>query len=111
MALHSDRTLDGLIRKIVEAVCPQTIILFGSRARSENASNSDVDLLIIEDNDFGPKRSRRKETSKLWRTLADIDIPKDILVFSRQEVENWKNSSSHVIARALKEGKVLYERD
>jgi hypothetical protein len=35
-------------------------------------------------------------------------VPKDVLVYSRDEVERWKGSSNHVIRTALREGRVLY---
>jgi predicted nucleotidyltransferase len=41
------KTLDDIIRRIVEVAQPEKIILFGSAARGEMGPNSDVDLLII----------------------------------------------------------------
>ena len=38
-------------------------------------------------------------------------IPADILLYSQQEVEHWKGSRNHVVARALKEGRVIYEQN
>ncbi len=35
-------------------------------------------------------------------------VAKDILIYSRDEVERWRNTRNHIIARALREGKVLY---
>jgi predicted nucleotidyltransferase len=42
------KTLDDIIRRIVEVAHPEKIILFGSAARGEMGPNSDVDLLIIK---------------------------------------------------------------
>ena len=39
-----------------------------------------------------------------------MEVSKDILVYSRAEVEYWRDSLNHVVARALREGRVLYER-
>ena len=47
---------------------------------------------------------------RLWRVLAAFDAPADLLVYSRDEVAYWRDSCNHVLARALREGKVLYER-
>jgi len=99
-----------MIRVIVDTANPEQIILFGSRARGESRHGSDVDLLIIESDPFGEKRSRRKEMAKLWRALASFPFAKDILVYSRDEVEYWRHSLNNVVAKALREGKVLYER-
>ena len=84
--------------------------MFVSQARGESRHGSDVDLLIIESDPFGEKRSRRKEMAKLWRSLASFPFAKDILVYSRDEVEYWRHSLNNVVAKALREGKVLYER-
>jgi hypothetical protein len=37
-------------------------------------------------------------------------VPTDVLVYSRDEAERWRKSLNHVVGRALREGKVLYER-
>ena len=42
------KTLDDIIRRIVEVAHPEKIILFGSAARGEMGPNSDVDLLVIK---------------------------------------------------------------
>lgn len=102
--------LDEMVNTIVKAVEPEQIILFGSRAKGAEKSGSDIDLLIVESEPFDMTRSRRKEMVKLWHILAGFRISKDILVYSRQEVEYWRDSINHVVARALREGRVLYER-
>ena len=48
--------------------------------------------------------------ARLSRALAGFPIPQDILVYTTEETEHWANSRNHVVARALREGKVLYER-
>lgn len=45
---------------------------------------------------------------RLWRALSRFSVPKDILPYSRDEVERWRSCCSHVIAKALREGTVLY---
>ena len=43
------KTLDDIIRRIVEVAQPEKIILFGSAARGRMGPHSDVDLLIIKE--------------------------------------------------------------
>jgi predicted nucleotidyltransferase len=95
---------------IVEAVNPQRVILFGSHARGQAGPDSDVDLLIVEDRPFGVRRNRRQEMGRIRRALSSFRIPKDILVYSADEVEKWRSSLNHVISHSLREGKLLYER-
>ena len=106
-----DQTLlNQMVGAVVEAVEPSRVILFGSYARGTAKTGSDVDFLIVEDEGFGVGRSRRKEAAKVWRVLAKFGIPTDVLMYSANEVAEWSQSPNHVIARALEEGQVVYER-
>jgi hypothetical protein len=42
--------------------------------------------------------------------LRPFRVPKDVLVYSRDEFEKWEDSLNHVVAHAVREGKLLYER-
>jgi uncharacterized protein len=102
--------LSNMVIVIVEVTNPDKIILFGSRAKGTDKVDSDYDLLIIKEKAFFETHSRRKEAGRLGRALSKFRVSKDILMYSVDEVEhrqNWKNS---VIACALKEGKILYEK-
>ena len=105
-----DALMDRMVQVIVEEVDPEQVVLFGSRARGDAAADSDVDLIVVESAPFGADRNRGFEETRLWRALASFHVPKDILVFSRDEVDYWHDSLNHVLARALREGTVLYER-
>ena len=95
---------------IVDEVDPEQVILFGSRARGDAHQGSDVDLIVLESEPFGNGRSRHEEEVRLHRALSSFRVSKDVLVFSRIEAEYWRDSLNHVLARALREGRVLYER-
>ena len=102
--------LNRMVRAIVDEVDPEQVILFGSRARGDQRENSDVDLIVVEAEPFGPERSRHKEMVRLYHALAGFLVPADVLVYSHEDVDYWRDSLNHVLARALREGKVLYER-
>ena len=102
--------LQQMVDTIVREASPEAIILFGSRARGDARPDSDIDLLIIETEPFSPQRSRRKEAARLYMALRGLAISKDLLLYSRDEFERWKNSMNHVVGRALREGKVLHGR-
>ncbi len=106
----SEALIDEMKDVIVRTVDPLKIILFGSYASGTSRPNSDVDFLIVENRSFGPGCSRRKEMTKLWRQLACFMVPKDIIIYSREEFEYWRETKNHVIAHALREGRLLYER-
>ena len=106
----NDQVLSEMVQAIVREVDPEQIILFGSRARGGGGQDSDLDLLIVERESFGEKRSRREELARIRRALSEFFIAKDILVFSQEEVARWRNSINHIIATSLRDGRILYER-
>ena len=93
---------------VAREVAPEAIILFGSHATGDVHPNSDVDLLVIEAGPFGPNKDRRREMTRIWRALAGFAVAKDILVYSHEEVERWRDARNHVIGRALRKGRLLY---
>jgi uncharacterized protein len=106
----NSETLSAMVNEIVKAVHPERIILFGSYARGESHLNSDLDLLIVTSKPWENGYNRRKEISKVRRTLSRFRIPKDLLVYSADEIKRWSHSVNHIIAHILQEGKLLYER-
>ncbi len=60
---------DSLIREMVDTIVreanPDTVILFGSRARGDARPDSDVDLLIVEPEPFSPQRNSAVAARKL----------------------------------------------
>jgi predicted nucleotidyltransferase len=98
------KTLDEIIRRIVEVAHPEKIILFGSAARGEMGPNSDVDLLII-------KRAidALDLMGQIYRNLHGVGAAVDAIVVTPEDVERFKDSHALVIKPALREGKVVYE--
>jgi uncharacterized protein len=109
MVSVSEELIEQMAKEIVREVDPERIVLFGSWARGQANESSDVDLLIVERDPFGPDRSRRKEAARIWRCLSGFRVPTDILVYSADEIAQWQDSVQHVIGKAMREGKVLYE--
>ncbi len=110
MTTVTDDLLNRMVHAIVDEVDPEQVILFGSRGRGDHRIDSDVDLIVVEAEPFGPERSRHREMVRLYHVLAEFVVPADVLVYSRDDVEYWRDSLNHVLARALREGTVLYDR-
>ena len=110
MTIVSETVLAEMVQAIVREVDPEQIYLFGSHARGEARADSDVDLLVVEREPFGPWHSRFQQINRLYRALSSFRIPKDILLYSRDEFAKWRNSLNHVVSRCYREGKLLYER-
>jgi predicted nucleotidyltransferase len=105
-----EQLLDAMVEAIVSQLDPEKVILFGSRAQGEAGPDSDVDLVIIERENFGPGRSRRKELARIRRILSRFRVPKDLLVYGPDEFAKWRSSLNHIIGRSLRDGRLLYER-
>jgi predicted nucleotidyltransferase len=105
-----DPIIQDIVKAVVEASDPDRIILFGSTARGEVGPDSDVDLLVVEKESSYKGGSRWAESSRIRRALWRFPVPIDILLFTPEEIEKWKDSTNHVIARSMREGRVLYDR-
>jgi predicted nucleotidyltransferase len=80
-------------------------ILFGSFARGDNSSRSDLDLILI-------KNTRQRFFDRYDKILVDLNkaMPNyelDVLIYTPDELEQI--AERPFIAQALREGKVLYE--
>ncbi len=96
----------GAIRAVRE---PAAIVLFGSQARGDAGEHSDLDLLVVRHREFRGDESRRRELGRLYRAVADkFAIPKDILLFTPHELEEWRHTTNHAASEAVREGRVLY---
>lgn len=100
----NEELIQEIKNRIVSAVHPEKIILFGSYAYGTPTKDSDLDLLVILPTEE-PMHSRVTRIRKLVR---DINIPKDIIVYTPQEVEKWKDASAAFITSIIKKGKVIY---
>jgi len=107
--MFSQKQLNDMATAIVRTVHPLYVILFGSYARGDMRSGSDVDLLVVEKEPFNGQRSRWKEIKTIRGVLRPFKGAKDILVYSQEETTKLKDSLNHVVGEAFREGKVLYE--
>ncbi len=98
------RTLDEIIRRVVEVAQPERIVLFGSAAKGEMTRHSDVDLLIVRDG-----ADALELMAQIYRRLHGVGVPVDAIVVSSEDVARYRDSHSLVIKPALREGRTVYE--
>jgi len=86
----------------------ERIILFGSRARRDHRPDSDLDILVIAESD----EPRSVRSRKLYIATSSIarDVDADILVYTPDEVREWSSAPRAFVTTALREGRVLYEK-
>ena len=98
------RLLHELVSRIVDAVHPLRIILFGSAARGEMGLDSDLDTLVIM-----PDGSHRGKTAQeIYRHLWGLGFAKDIVVITESDIREHATNPSLIIKEALETGKELY---
>ena len=107
MKALSPDIINIIIQNLVKEFSPDKIILFGSRVWGNPDNNSDIDLLVIvPDSNLSPV----KRSTLAHRCLRELNIPKDVLVKTRSEIDKYANVYASLEAQILDEGKVLYER-
>jgi len=99
----SEETLQEIVRRIVEAVAPEKIILFGSAVQGDMGPDSDLDLLVVKSNVH-----RRATAHLIEESLIGIQIPTDIIVATPEDLERHKDTIGLIYRPALREGKVIY---
>lgn len=104
----SEAQLQQMAAEIHQVIPGAEVRLFGSHARGIARPDSDIDLLITASDSWLALHNRFDTLGRLWRTLAHHRILVDLLLYSRSQVEERRHWQSHVIARAHREGRVLY---
>lgn len=105
-AVSQKNILSQIVQQILGVGQPQKIILFGSRVTGLAHSESDYDLLVIENSN----QPRFKRAAPYRRALKNMGVSKDILVWTPAEILEWQNVSNAFITTILREGQVLYEK-
>ena len=98
--------LPAAIERIVEAVRPLKIMLFGSYAYGTPTPDSDVDLLVVMDT----PASRVERFAKVSGALRPRPFPVDILVRTPQELRQALESGDPFLTEIVSRGCVVYEQ-
>jgi predicted nucleotidyltransferase len=93
---------------------PFRVILFGSYANGTADENSDIDMVVILDNNDVAKNYEERLKKKLYinRLVRHINykVALDILVYSKEEYKIIKNFGNYFIDEIENTGKVIYEK-
>ena len=100
-----DEKLKEIVRRLREALSPVAIYFFGSYAYGTPQPHSDIDLLVvIEESELSPYQ----RDARAYRALRGIGVPKDVMVYTRDEF-GQRSSLPVSFERTVKtKGKLLY---
>jgi len=105
--LQEDETLRDIVDRLVRAVDPDKLVVFGSRGAGQARADSDYDILIVK----AEADPHRRRTGPLYRALWGVPKPVDLLWYTPEEIEEWSGVRQHVATQAIERGVVVYEKN
>jgi hypothetical protein len=102
----TEEALTVIVQRLVPALHPHKIIVFGSYIYGAPSPDSDLDLLVIVDTSARPV-DRYLRVSILLRPRP---FPLDILIKTPEEIKQAFIQGDPFIVEILTQGRVLYER-
>lgn len=98
------KSITLVAERIGRAAGARKVILFGSLARGEAGSTSDVDFLVISETSL----PRHKRSRQLYALFEDYPFPMDIIVYTPQEVDEGVRTPGSFLASAIAQGREVY---
>ncbi|HEY3347082.1 MAG TPA: nucleotidyltransferase domain-containing protein [Nitrospirota bacterium] len=94
-----------IITRILNIASPEKIILFGSAATGTMDKDSDIDLLVLEDEPVDVRAQRLR----IRNALRGLGYPFDIIIMATERFEESKGVIGGLAYPANKYGRVIYE--
>lgn len=100
----------SVAQAVYAALRPETVILFGSRARGDYRADSDIDLMLIVDGN--PKDRQREQAARdvAYATVKRIyghRLDVDVVQYTAQQFDEERPSINRLAARVAEEGVTL----
>ena len=100
--------IEEIKMKILQGINPRVIILFGSMARGTGNEHSDINLLVVWDEES--ELSNVKRRLILRKLIGIIEKPIDIITCNTNELKEALEDKNSFTSQIFKEGEVLYGR-
>lgn len=101
----AEEGVQEIVRRIVSVCRPQRVILFGSAATGTMTRDSDIDLLVLEED----VQDGREEALRIREALSDLPSAFDVIVMRTERFEETRNVIGGIAWPAAHHGKVIYE--
>lgn len=97
--------IDEVRDRLIAALHPERIILFGSHAWGNPTLDSDLDLLVVVSaSDLPP----HKRAQIAYRSLIGLGVPCDVIVQTHDETDQLSRVPTSLTRRILEHGRVLH---
>jgi len=97
--------LEEVTCRIVDAIHPQKIVLFGSYVWGEPTENSDIDLMVIVDHLDQPGY---RLATEVYRSLRGMRVPVEVVVRSQDDIARGLTVKTSLERKVLEMGRVLH---
>ncbi len=98
--------LNEIVKRIVDVIEPDMIILFGSRSTGNFDDQSDFDICVLK---HGIK-NKRKLTHDIYRLLRGIMVPIDIIVETPEQFKINQSNKYLIYSNIAEEGTIIHEK-
>lgn len=101
----TEAAVQTIVARLVDALAPDQIWLFGSQIWGTPDAASDLDVLVIvSESDDRPAR----RAQQAHRALRGVALPMDIVVKTRAEIERTRSVPSSLVHKILRDGRRVY---
>lgn len=110
MKVADSDALDRVVARLVSALAPETVYLYGSHAYGRPHDDSDLDILVVlpegVSNNSLPERSQ-----EAYRSLRGLFLPIEVKVITSEEFQERSTWSSSIERTVKRKGRLLYDRE
>jgi predicted nucleotidyltransferase len=102
-----NNTIEEVRNRLIKTYNPLEIYLFGSYAWGQPDEQSDLDILIVVE------KSQLNAVDRLYpgyQALLDLDIPNDILVYTKEEFEQRSHDITTLGYKIKNSGRRIYAK-
>ena len=103
--VENDPVLAEIVHRLIEALRPARIYLFGSQARGDAGPDSDYDIMVLVDR---PTEPRYRLSQKGHRALWGIPAAVDVVVWDRETFDARVHLKASFPATVVREGRLLH---
>jgi|APTNR8051073442_1049403.scaffolds.fasta_scaffold00820_10 predicted nucleotidyltransferase len=102
----NSKQIDRIVSLIVNYYAPDQVLLFGSQAKGNAGSQSDIDLIVIKDTPI-PKGQRGHDLSD---GFANFPFKIDLVFLTKGELKAQLKADSSFVSSIWHNAKIIFEK-